>query len=325
MYVDVRTPEEFAEDALEEARRQAEAAELLALGRLELEETAALVVETAMSSTSPAVTIEFQGGEPLAAFPRVQQITDLAIARARELGKTLDLSLVTSLTLMDEEKARFLLDRRAAIYGLTVDGERAARVEQVRHVGDRERGADVVGVGAHEVGERGLGADELTDLDGFRLDAVPHAWLFPRCSLIVHHGGGGTTGAGVRSGVPSMAVPYGADQPFWGRRLHALGVGPAPIPYGKVTAEKLAAAIREQGDEAAVIGVPDDYWGESVKAFVVLKQGMKVTEDEIIDLCKKTIAGYKKPRSVEFVQQLPKSPTGKILKRVIKSQYRHQP
>jgi acyl-CoA synthetase (AMP-forming)/AMP-acid ligase II len=77
--------------------------------------------------------------------------------------------------------------------------------------------------------------------------------------------------------------------------------------------------------ETAVIGVPDEYWGESVKAFVVLKQGMKVTEDEIIDLCKKTIAGYKKPRSVEFVQQLPKSPTGKILKRVIKSQYRHQP
>jgi len=81
------------------------------------------------------------------------------------------------------------------------------------------------------------------------LNPVPHAWLFPRCSLIVHHGGGGTTGAGARSGVPSMAVPYGADQPFWGRRLHALGVGPAPIPYGKVTAEKLAAAIREAEDD----------------------------------------------------------------------------
>jgi len=76
--------------------------------------------------------------------------------------------------------------------------------------------------------------------------------------------------------------------------------------------------------EAAVIGVPDDYWGESVMAFVVLKEGMCATEDEIIDLCKKTIASYKKPRFVKFVQQLPKSPTGKILKREIKALHRHQ-
>ena len=73
--------------------------------------------------------------------------------------------------------------------------------------------------------------------------------------------------------------------------------------------------------EAAVIGVPDDYWGESVKAYVILKEGMKVTEQEIIDLCKRTIASYKKPRSVEFVRQLPKSPTGKILKRVMREQH----
>ncbi len=73
--------------------------------------------------------------------------------------------------------------------------------------------------------------------------------------------------------------------------------------------------------ETAVIGVPDDYWGESVKAFVVLKNGMNATEEEIINLCKSTIASYKKPRSVEFLPQLPKSPTGKILKRVIREQY----
>ncbi len=73
--------------------------------------------------------------------------------------------------------------------------------------------------------------------------------------------------------------------------------------------------------ETAVIGVPDDYWGESVKAFVVLKNGMNATEEEIINLCKSTIASYKKPRSVEFLPQLPKSPTGKILKRVIREPY----
>jgi long-chain acyl-CoA synthetase len=73
--------------------------------------------------------------------------------------------------------------------------------------------------------------------------------------------------------------------------------------------------------EVAVVGVPDDYWGESVKALVVLKEGMKVTEAEIIDLCKARLANYKKPRSVEFRRELPKNPTGKILKRVIRSEF----
>ena len=73
--------------------------------------------------------------------------------------------------------------------------------------------------------------------------------------------------------------------------------------------------------EAAVIVVPHDYWGEPVKAFVVLKNGMKVTEEKIINLCKENIASYNKPRSVEFMNELPKSPTGKILKRVIREQY----
>jgi acyl-CoA synthetase (AMP-forming)/AMP-acid ligase II len=73
--------------------------------------------------------------------------------------------------------------------------------------------------------------------------------------------------------------------------------------------------------ETAVIGVPDDYWGEAVKALIVLKPGGQATEEEIIALCKKTLASYKKPKSVEFRDQLPKSPTGKLLKRVIREDY----
>jgi sterol 3beta-glucosyltransferase len=97
---------------------------------------------------------------------------------------------------------------------------------------------------------RGWNDLALADAPGriFLLDQIPHAWLFPRMRMVVHHGGGGTTGAGARSGVPSMAVPYGADQPFWGWRLQALGVGPAPVAYRAVTAEKLAAAVREAAD-----------------------------------------------------------------------------
>ena len=73
--------------------------------------------------------------------------------------------------------------------------------------------------------------------------------------------------------------------------------------------------------EAAVVGIPDDYWGESVKALVVLKPDRQATEEEIIALCKQNLASYKKPKSVEFRSQLPKSPTGKLLKRIIREEY----
>jgi len=70
--------------------------------------------------------------------------------------------------------------------------------------------------------------------------------------------------------------------------------------------------------EASVIGVPDEHWGEAVKAVIVLKEGATVSEEEIIQFCKERLAGYKKPRSVEFLGELPKSPQGKILKRAIR-------
>ena len=74
--------------------------------------------------------------------------------------------------------------------------------------------------------------------------------------------------------------------------------------------------------DVAVIGVPDDTWGEVVKAIVVLKPGMQVSEQEVIDHCKKRIASYKKPKSVDFWNEpLPRTPSGKVVKYSLREQY----
>lgn len=73
---------------------------------------------------------------------------------------------------------------------------------------------------------------------------IPHDWLFPRMAAVVHHGGAGTTAAGLRAGRPTVICPFIFDQPFWGRCLHERGLSPPPIPQKRLTVEKLAAAIQ---------------------------------------------------------------------------------
>jgi UDP:flavonoid glycosyltransferase YjiC (YdhE family) len=119
----------------------------------------------------------------------------------------------------------------------------------------------------------GLSRQDLPDRV-FMVESIPHAWLFPRMAAVVHHGGAGTTAAGLRAGVPSIVIPFFGDQPFWGQRVAALGVGPDPIARGKLSAERLAAAIdrtvndRAMRERAAALGArirAEDGVGEAVK------------------------------------------------------------
>ncbi|GAA1712752.1 glycosyltransferase [Fodinicola feengrottensis] len=80
--------------------------------------------------------------------------------------------------------------------------------------------------------------------DVITIGDVPHEWLFPRMAAVVHACGAGTTAAGLRAGVPAVGVPVAGDQPFWAYRLRELGVSPATVPYWRLTAGRLAAAVQ---------------------------------------------------------------------------------
>lgn len=136
-------------------------------------------------------------------------------------------------------------------------------------------------------GKRGIlltGWGGLSDADlpeeVFRTESVPHDWLFPRVSVAVHHGGAGTTAASLRSGTPTVVVPFIGDQPTWARRVEKLGAGPSPIPRKRLCAERLAEAIQEAEEpevrnRAQTLGERlrrEDGVGEAVDAFVQAAQ-----------------------------------------------------
>jgi sterol 3beta-glucosyltransferase len=90
----------------------------------------------------------------------------------------------------------------------------------------------------------GLTVSQLPD-SIFKIDQVPHEWLFPKVAAVVHHGGAGSTAAGLRAGRPTIVCPFFGDQPYWGARVYALGVGSKPLPQKKLSVDDLAAAIVE--------------------------------------------------------------------------------
>jgi sterol 3beta-glucosyltransferase len=129
----------------------------------------------------------------------------------------------------------------------------------------RQRGIILTGWGGRKP------AEHIDDL--FYFDAVPHDWLFPRCKSVIHHGGVGTTAAGLRAGIPNIIVPHTIDQPFWGKRVAAIGAGPAPIDLAHLSVPRLAAALaqahspalRARAHELGYLIRAEDGVGEAVR------------------------------------------------------------
>ena len=119
---------------------------------------------------------------------------------------------------------------------------------------ESERLTDVAMKAAKRAGVRLVLDSGWTGLESAASDRMhvvsdtDHTELFPRMSAVVHHGGAGTTHTAAAAGVPSMAVPYYADQPFWGRRLHAIGVGVPPLPRRELAAAPLTERIGALSD-----------------------------------------------------------------------------
>lgn len=156
-----------------------------------------------------------------------------------------------------EELERFLGEGEPAVcigFGSMVGADPAATARLVTEAVRRARVRAVLLTGWGGMRDIADGDDVLV------VDQVPHSWLFPRVAAVVHHGGAGTTAAAARAGVPSVVVPHGVDQPFWGNRIAALGVGPRPLPRSALSVRSLATALRttltDHGmrERAAVLG-----------------------------------------------------------------------
>jgi sterol 3beta-glucosyltransferase len=116
---------------------------------------------------------------------------------------------------------------------------------------DAQRIDEIIRVALKQTNNRGIILSgwgsvkhESTD-DLLYIESAPHDWLLPKCKMVIHHGGAGTTSAGLRAGIPTIVIPFTADQPFWGSRVYAVGVGPKPILVKHLSVARLVNAIVE--------------------------------------------------------------------------------
>lgn len=110
------------------------------------------------------------------------------------------------------------------------------------------------------------------------IDEIPHEWLFPQVAAVVHHGGAGTTGAVLRAGVPSIAVPFGGDQVHWGRLLVRRDLSPQVLPVGKLKVDSLANAISKCVTDRGLQATAASF-GESVRQENGIFRAVEILEE----------------------------------------------
>lgn len=117
------------------------------------------------------------------------------------------------------------------------------------------------------------------DLPGtvLAVSSVPHQWLFSQVTAVVHHGGAGTTAAGLHAGKPTMVIPHISDQPFWGRRVYEMGIGVQPVPRQQLTADALAKGLEQLVHDTSMRTKAESL-GEKIRAERGVEQAVEAVE-----------------------------------------------
>lgn len=172
------------------------------------------------------------------------------------------------------------------------------------------------------IGKRLRGTEiRLLDDAGNEVPAGEVGELFARTPTLIvgYHGNDEATRSALRDGFFSVGDVARADADgyyYLESRKHDMVISGGVNIYPREIEDHLSThpAILE----AAVVGVPDPEWGESLRAFVVLRNGQQLSETDVIDYCREGLADYKRPRKVTFLSELPRNPTGKVLKRELR-------
>jgi sterol 3beta-glucosyltransferase len=200
--------------------------------------------QNGLAPRSPGLRMRLPDGRPI---PALHGFSRHLIPRPEDWPKT---SIVTGFWFLDPDEnwnpprslIKFLSMGQPPLYfGFgSIFGRDPKRVTQIILEAIRRTGIRALlarGWGGLEPGD-----SELSQSVMF-IDDAPHSWLFPQVNAVVHHGGCGTTAAGLLAGKPSIVCPFFGDQPFWARHVKRLGVGPSPIPQKRLTVESLCHAI----------------------------------------------------------------------------------